>query len=97
MQDSDDVEYYDRLSAGDEWEQFCALDAAKQKDIFVSLLSVIEAFNDCSDDLEFYKYAWRMQVGKIPRKWDGAICGLRRASPGSGWAGCGAGLEGAPA
>ena len=34
---------------------------------------------------------------KIPRKWDGAICGLRRASPGSGWAGCGAGLEGAPA
>jgi hypothetical protein len=32
-----------------------------------------------------------------PRKWDGAICGLRRASPGSGWAGCGAGLEGAPA
>ena len=27
-----------------------------------------------------------------PRKWDGAICGLRRASPGSGWAGCGAGL-----
>ena len=33
----------------------------------------------------------------IPRKWDGAICGLRRASPGSGWAGCGAGLEGAPA
>ena len=29
--------------------------------------------------------------------WDGAICGLRRASPGSGWAGCGAGLERAPA
>ena len=66
MQDGDDVnvwfkEYYDRLSAGEKWDEFCALNAARQKEIFVSLLSVIEAFNDCSDDLEFYKYAWRMQ------------------------------------
>ena len=54
--------YHDRLSVGDNWEQFCAMSAAEQKNIFVSLLSVIEAFNDCSDDLEFYKYAWRMKV-----------------------------------
>ena len=54
--------YHDRLSVGDKWEQFCAMSAAEQKNIFVSLLSVIEAFNDCSDDLEFYKYAWRMKV-----------------------------------
>ena len=66
MQNDDDVnvwfkEYYDRVSAGEKWDEFCALDVAKQKDIFVSLLSVIEAFNDCSDDLEFYRYAWRMK------------------------------------
>ena len=42
-------------------------------------------------------HAHRPLLNRIPRKWDGAICGLRRASPGSGWAGCGAGLEGAPA
>jgi hypothetical protein len=34
--------YHDRLSASDKWDQFCALGAAEQKNIFVSLLSVIE-------------------------------------------------------
>ena len=41
--------------------------------------------------------ALSLLYGKLPRKWDGAICGLRRASPDLVWAGCGAGLEGAPA
>ena len=67
MDNNDDFDawlkkYHDRFSASDKWDQFCALGAAEQKNIFVSLLSVIEAFNDCSDDLEFYKYAWRMKV-----------------------------------
>ena len=44
MNDNEDFDvwfkkYHDRFSASDKWDQFCALNATEQKNIFVSLLT----------------------------------------------------------
>ena len=55
-------DYLTKVQSNNQWEEFCSLDTEKQRQIFLSLLAIVEAFNDCSDDAEFYKYAWRMKV-----------------------------------
>ena len=55
-------DYLTKVQSNNQWEEFCSLDTEKQRHIFLSLLAIVEAFNDCSDDAEFYKNAWRMKV-----------------------------------
>ena len=76
-----------------------------QRDLKRTILAILSCLASAQERLlnvkdnirDFDRVLFASDVAEGPPKWDGAICGLRRASPGSGWAGCGAGLEGAPA